>query len=70
MKTLLPSIFNIVYDRTIPVKMAAERALYRILKLKEGNEGYTHFLEGLSPSESKSIRDYTDRVLIHIEMDE
>jgi hypothetical protein len=55
-----------VRERTIPVKLAAERALVYVLQIKNGTEILDKYLKTLDPSSARSTSDYARRVLTKI----
>ena len=64
---MVPSIMQSVRDRTIPVKLAAERALVFLLQIPLGAEVYERHL-GIfeNTPAARSIGDYARRVLTKI----
>ncbi len=52
-----------VRDRTIAVKLAAERTLMYALQVQNGEKAIRQQLSSLETSMSKSIEDYARRVL-------
>jgi hypothetical protein len=55
-----------VRDRTIPIKLAAERALVYVLEIKEGSTSTDKYLKTLQGPTARSIADYAKRVLTKI----
>ncbi|KAI8915645.1 armadillo-type protein [Gorgonomyces haynaldii] len=66
LKELVPVLMASVRDRTIPVKLAAERALVHCLAIKQGTKRLDEFLTLLDASQAQTIGDYCKRVLIKI----
>jgi hypothetical protein len=62
----IPALMACVRDRTIPVKLAAERALVHVLKLNTSDELVKEYVKTLGPSASRSVSDYVRRVLCKI----
>ena len=58
-----------VRERTIPVKLAAERALVHVLKLDVSEDILTDYVKTLG-SNSRSVTDYVKRVLVKIASNE
>jgi hypothetical protein len=63
---LLPNLMLSVRDRTIPVKLAAERALVYVLDIRTGTRVLEESLKCLDPIFARSIGDYARRVLVKI----
>jgi hypothetical protein len=70
---LIPALMLCVRDRTLPVKLASERALVYVLKVKEsGDTLLTKFLGTVDASvlppglSVRSISDYVKRVITKI----
>ena len=59
-----------VRDRTIPVKLASERALVHVLQLKISDAVIKEYVKSLGSISSKSITDYVRRVLSKIASNE
>lgn len=59
-----------VRDRTIPVKLAAERALVHVLKLNISDEIIQNYVKSLGSTASRSVSDYVRRVLSKIASNE
>jgi hypothetical protein len=66
MNTAVPILMVGVRDRTIPVKLAAERALVYVLQIKKGPKVLETFLKTLETQQARSIGDYARRVLTKI----
>jgi hypothetical protein len=64
MTLLVPLVMQSVRDRTIPVKLAAERALLHILRIQEGN--FEELIKDIEPNQRRSINDYAKRVLVKL----
>lgn len=52
-----------VRDRTIPVKLAAERALVYVFQIKKGTQILDKYLKTLDSASARSTGDYARRVL-------
>ena len=63
---LVSSLMQSVRDRTIAIKLAAERALLYVLQVKEGTGILNKYLETLDPPKARSISEYSRRVLVKI----
>ncbi len=66
MSKAVPILMTSVRDRTIPVKLAAERALVYVLQIKRGTSVLDAFLKSLENAQARSIGDYARRVLTKI----
>jgi hypothetical protein len=66
MPKAVPVLMTGVRDRTIPVKLAAERALVYVLQIKKGTAVLDTFLKTLDNAQARSIGDYAKRVLTKI----
>jgi hypothetical protein len=64
MTSLVPLVMQSVRDRTIPVKLAAERALLHILRIQEGS--FESYIQDIEPNQRRSINDYAKRVLVKL----
>ncbi|KAJ3335308.1 translational activator of GCN4 [Gonapodya sp. JEL0774] len=62
----VPKAWELVRDRTIPVKLAAERALIAMFGLKERSPVMQTYLARLSPTTARPLGDYARRVLTKI----
>jgi hypothetical protein len=63
MALFVPHIMICVRDRNIPVKLAGERCLLYLLKLRSGDGVLKAYLDSISVAESKTLSDYHRRVL-------
>lgn len=66
LETIVPIVMQSVRDRTIPVKLAAERALVFILRIPLGPGVYEPLLKRFQGPSARSIGDYARRVLSKI----
>ncbi|KAI9203244.1 armadillo-type protein [Polychytrium aggregatum] len=64
--TMVPALMTTVRDRTIPVKLAGERALVYLLQIKTGTDVLQKYLGTLDGPTARSIGDYARRVLVKI----
>lgn len=63
LKTIIPILMQSVRDRTIPIKLAAERALVYVLQIRKGTNLLDQYLKTLDSASARSIGDYARRVL-------
>ena len=63
---LLPNLMLSVRDRTIPIKLAAERALVYALDIRNGTATLDKCLRDMEAPAARSIGDYARRVLVKI----
>ncbi|KAI8927350.1 armadillo-type protein [Entophlyctis helioformis] len=63
---LVPALMTNVRDRTIPIKLAAERALVHVFQIKYGTGILQNYLDTLDAPTARSIGDYARRVLVKI----
>ncbi|KAH9248539.1 hypothetical protein BASA81_013795 [Batrachochytrium salamandrivorans] len=68
MAKLVPALMTNVRDRTIPIKLAAERCLVHTFELKSGKSTTVlqTYLQTLDGPSARSIGDYARRVLVKI----
>jgi hypothetical protein len=66
LSSLLPNLMLSVRDRTIPIKLAAERALVYALDIRNGTSTLDECLMGMDAPAARSIGDYARRVLVKI----
>jgi hypothetical protein len=64
--SLLPNLMLSVRDRTIPIKLAAERALVYALDIRNGTSTLDECLKVMDGPAARSIADYARRVLVKI----
>lgn len=55
-----------VRDRTIPIKLAAERALVYALQIKDGGATLEKYLKKVDAQTARSLGDYARRVLVKV----
>lgn len=60
---LIPSMLQCARDRNVPVKLAAERALYYLLDVANGNDFLTEVSSQLDSNPSRLINEYVKKVL-------
>ncbi|KAJ3223816.1 translational activator of GCN4 [Clydaea vesicula] len=61
--TLIPATMNCVRDRVIPVKLAAEKALYHALQIGKNDEILQNVIKTCDAVTARSVGDYAKRVL-------
>ena len=66
LEIIVPTLMVSVRDRTIPIKLAAERALVFILKIPQGSEVYEPLLKRFQGPSGRSVGDYARRVLVRL----
>jgi hypothetical protein len=67
LSSLVPALMLSVRDRTIPIKLAADRAMVYALQLKNGDTSVLDpYLKTLDAQLARSIGDYARRVLSKI----
>lgn len=62
----VPVLMSAARDRTLPIKLAAEKCLINVFQLQEGNEYLNRYLKTLDSGASQSIGEYATRVLTKI----
>ena len=66
LEAIVPSVMSCVRDRTIPIKLAAERCLVHVLRIKQGHQFLDKYLERLDNAQASNIGDYAKRVLVKL----
>ncbi|KAJ3049894.1 translational activator of GCN4 [Rhizophlyctis rosea] len=67
--TLIPVLMACVRDRTIPVKLAAERCMVRVFKVKEGDQVVKEYCKSVDAPTGRTVGDYVRRVLSKLDAD-
>lgn len=62
----IPLVMTCVKDRNIPVKLAGEKCLLHLLRLRQGEDLLQSFLGSVTPAEAKQLGDYHKRVLVKL----
>ncbi|KAJ3031271.1 translational activator of GCN4 [Rhizophlyctis rosea] len=65
--TLVPVLMACVRDRTIPVKLAAERCMVHVFRVGEGDAVVKEYVKGVDAGTGRVVGDYVRRVLSKLE---